>query len=160
MLKITKFFTVIILVLLSVDSYSQVNGVGINTIDPKSTLDINGNLNVKEIGIFNSGVDGSGVLNGGSFSNKTQINDGVYISITPSGAENDFELPDADTVPGRIYVIRNVSTTNYAFIYSVGGDFFAKNSINPTPEPVNMTHDGVNKTLIFISDGDNWTYIF
>lgn len=151
------FFSIIIVILSFQNSFAQ---VGINTATPMSTLDINGNLNVKEIGIINSKVAGSAVLNGGTFASKTQINDGVYISITPSGSNNDFELPNADDVPGRIYVIRNVSTTNYAFIYSVGGDFFAKNSINPTSEPLNMTHDGTNKTVIFISDGDNWTYIF
>ena len=80
--------------------------IGINTTTPLSTLDINGNLSVKEIGILNSKVAGSGTLYGGPFSSKTKINDGVYISIMPSGSENDFELPAAAEVPGRIYIIR------------------------------------------------------
>jgi hypothetical protein len=134
--------------------------VGINTTNPLSTLDINGNLNVKEIGIPNLLVSGSATLFGGSFASKTQINDGVYISIMPSGSNNDFELPDAVLVPGRIYIIRNISNSNYAFMYSVGGNFYAKDSNNLTTEPVSMPHNALFKTLIFISDGQNWTYIF
>jgi hypothetical protein len=132
--------------------------VGINTATPMSTLDINGNLTIKEIGIVNANVAGSAVLNGGSFASKTQINDGVYISIMPTGSTNDFELPNAVNVPGRIYIIRNISTTNYAFIYSAGGALFPKNSLTANSVPLEMQHTGYRKTLIFISDGLNWTF--
>jgi len=134
--------------------------VGINTVTPLSTLDINGNLNVKEIGIVNANAAGSAIFYGGSFASKTQINDGVYISVTPSGSNNDFELPNAVNVPGRIYVVRNISTTNYAFIYSAGGGFYAKDSLTATAAPLSMPHNAALKTVIFISDGQNWTYIF
>ena len=40
--------------------------VGINTTTPLSTLDINGNLSVKEIGVLNTNVSGSGVFVGGT----------------------------------------------------------------------------------------------
>ena len=136
-------------------SFSQ---VGINTTDPKSTLDINGNLSVKEIGIFNSNVVGSGPLIGGTFAAKTLISDGVYISITPSGSTNDFQLPNAVDVPGRIYIIRNISNSNYAFIYTQGGQLFPKNALNANAVPLQMQHDGFRKTLIFVSDGLNWTF--
>lgn len=132
--------------------------VGINTTTPLSTLDINGNLNVKEIGIANALVAGSATLNGGSFASKTQINDGVYISIMPSGSTNDFELPNAVNVPGRIYIVRNISNSNYAFIYSAGGSLFAKNSATANAVPLEMQHSGFRKTLIIISDGLNWTF--
>ena len=134
--------------------------VGINTTTPLSTLDVNGNLNVKEIGIINSNVVGSAVLYGSTAPARTQISDGVYISLTPSGSNNDFELPNAANVPGRIYILRNVANTNWAFIYSAGGNLFAKDSKNITPLPLEMKNDGVSKSAIFISDGLNWTYFF
>ncbi len=145
----------IVLLFISGNGFSQ---IGINTITPLSTLDINGNLTLKEVGVVNANLAGSAILNGGPFANKTQINDGVYISITPSGSNNDFELPNAVNVPGRIYIVRNISTTNYAYIYTAGGGLFAKNSIGVTNQPLEMQHTGFRKTLFFISDGLNWTY--
>ena len=56
-----KLYINILLVIFSYSyTYSQ---VGINTSTPLSTLDINGNLNVKEIGIVNPNVSGSAVFN-------------------------------------------------------------------------------------------------
>ncbi|GEC79375.1 hypothetical protein [Flavobacterium aquatile] len=157
MLKITKFFTIIILVLLSVDSYSQVNGVGINTIDPKSTLDINGNLSIKVA-----------TIPGGPSGAAAQITDqGVYLSLDANGSNNDFQLPNPVTVPGRIYILRNISTTNTAYLLTTGttgstGKFFAKDSSNPTETSgtavINMPANGNSKSIIIVSDGANWTY--
>lgn len=92
--------------------------VGINTTTPLSTLDINGNLNIKEIGIYNALVPGSGPLFGGPFGNKTPINDGVYISLTPTAGNTDFILPNAALYPGRIYILRNISASIDAYIYN------------------------------------------
>lgn len=134
--------------------------VGINTTNPLSTLDINGNLNVKEIGIANALVPGSAPLTGGTFASKTNISDGVYISLTPTSGSADFQLPNAALVPGRIYIVRNISNTQSAFIYSLGGNFFATNSNTLTPAPLTMLSNAVTKTMMFISDGANWTYFF
>ena len=163
MLKITKFFSILIVLLLSLNCNSQVLGVGINTNDPKSTLDINGNLSVKEIGTATP-------LYGGPSGNATPINDGVYISITPRNSDNDFKLPFPTTVPGRIYIIRNVSSTNTAYLLIDGtpfantGRFYAKDSSSPTPTTgtpvISMPANALFKTLILISDGANWTYFF
>jgi hypothetical protein len=152
---IKQILSTIVFCFVAQSGFSQ---VGINTITPLSMLDINGNLTIKEVGILNSNVVGSGPLLGGPFGNKTLINDGVYISITPSGATNDFELPNAASVPGRIYIVRNISTTNYAYIYTAGGGLYAKNSIGVTTQPLDMQHTGLRKTLFFISDGLNWTF--
>lgn len=135
--------------------------VGINTTNPLSTLDINGNLNVKEIGIVNALVPGSAPLLGSTAPARTAINDGVYISITPQGSgANDFQLPNAALVPGRIYIVRNISNSQNAFIYSLGGSFFATNSNTLTAQPLTMQSNAVTKTMMFISDGSNWTYFF
>lgn len=132
---------------------AQVDGVGINTQDPKSTLDINGNLSVKVVN-----------LNGGPGGSATPIDDGVYINLTPTTGNLEFILPDASNFPGRIYILRNISDTEDAQIYSFGGQFFSGDSRVATSAPILMTPDSggdggdVSKTLIFISDGSNWTY--
>jgi len=154
-----KFILILITVLCAVNS--GLAQVGINTTTPLSTLDINGNLNVKEIGIFNSLVTGSGPLIGSVSPAKTAINDGVYISITPQGLSgaNDFQLPNATAVPGRIYIIRNISNCCSAYMFTAGGDLYSKDSFSLTSQPLEMKHNTVTKTIIFISDGINWTYI-
>lgn len=134
--------------------------VGINTTTPLSTLDINGNLNVREIGIANALVTGSATLNGGPSGSATAINDGVYISLTPLSGNQEFILPNAANYPGRIYILRNISNSITAQIYTFGGQFFAKDSNSATASPLNMPGNGTLKTIILISDGSNWTYIF
>ena len=136
--------------------------VGINTTTPLSTLDINGNLTLKEVGIINANVVGSAPLLGSLSPARTSINDGVYISITPQGISgaNDFQLPNAVDVPGRIYIVRNISNSNTAYMFAAGGNFFAKDNFNSTSSPLVMLHNAASKTIIFISDGINWTYIY
>lgn len=134
--------------------------VGINTTTPLSTLDINGNLNVKEIGLANVNVSGSGTFNGGPAGSATPINDGVYISLTPTSGNQEFILPNAVNVPGRIYVLRNISNSVDAKIYTFGGSFYAKDSSSATGAPLTMPFNASFKTIIVISDGVNWTYIF
>lgn len=127
--------------------------VGINTPMPLSTLDINGNLSLKTIGIPTA-------LNGGPGGSATQIVDGVYISLTPLSGSQEFILPSATAFPGRIYILRNISTTVPAQLYSFGGGFYAKDAIVATAAPLNLPANGILKTIIIISDGQNWTYIF
>jgi hypothetical protein len=127
--------------------------VGINTSTPLSTLDLNGNLSLKAIGI-------SPTFNGGPAGNAKQINDGVYISLTPTAGNVEFIVPAASTYPGRIYILRNISNSVTAQIYSFGGQFFAKDSNTATTAPINMPANALLKTIILISDGSNWTYIF
>lgn len=127
--------------------------VGINTSTPLSTLDLNGNLSLKAIGV-------SPTFNGGPPGNATIINDGVYISLTPTAGNVEFILPNAALVPGRIYILRNISNSVTAQLYSFGGQFFAKDSNTATAAPLNMPPNALLKTAIVISDGANWTYIF
>jgi hypothetical protein len=134
--------------------------VGINTTTPMSTLDINGNLTIKEIGIANANVAGSAAFNGGPSGSATPINDGVYISLTPTAGNQEFILPNAVNVPGRIYILRNISNSITAQIYTLGGSFYAKDSSTLTASPLNMPPNAILKTVIVVSDGANWTYIF
>ena len=134
--------------------------VGINTTTPMSTLDINGNLTIKEVGIINANVAGSAVFNGGPSGSATPITDGVYISLTPTSGNQEFILPNAVNVPGRIYIMRNISNAVDAKIYTFGGLFFSKDSSSATGSPLTMPFNAIAKTIIVISDGTNWTYFF
>jgi hypothetical protein len=149
---------ILVLIITCCNSISSNGQVGINTTTPLSTLDINGNLNVKEIGIVNPNVPGSAVLNGGPSGLATPINDGVYISLTPTTGNEEFILPNAVDVPGRIYVLRNISNTIQAQLYSFGGLFFSKSSNTNTAEPLILPANAIGKSIIIISDGANWTF--
>jgi hypothetical protein len=119
--------------------------VGINTITPLSTLDINGNLSVKTMTLIGSAT-------------ATEINDGVYISLNPQANDQVFNLPSAVDFPGRIYFLRNISNTQTAAISASGGLFFYKNT---TVEANSTTHQiylyESNRSVFVISDGLNWT---
>jgi len=164
MSKLYKTMNKLKLALILMAAFSGLNygfaQVGINTTTPLSTLDINGNLNVKEIGLANVNVAGSGSFNGGPSGSATQINDGVYISLTPTSGNQEFILPNAVNVPGRIYVLRNISNSVDAKIYTFGGALYAKDSSTATSAPLTMPFNATLKTAILISDGVNWTYIF
>lgn len=141
-----KFYSLLFSLVFSTCIYAQ---VGINTDNPQSTLDINGNLSVKHVGLVPTD------------STLQDIDDGVYISIDPFVSGQQFRLPDATTVPGRIYILRNIDNSDDASIVTqgVGVEFFAGN--NSTTGTTSVTLHGANvttKTLIFISDGSNWTY--
>ncbi|WP_439151353.1 hypothetical protein [Winogradskyella sp.] len=86
-----KLVTLLLLSTFSVVLNAQIDGVGVNTTDPKSTLDINGNLSIKHIKL--TPVDAS----------LQEIDDGVYISIEPFSSGQQFRLPDAIEFPGRLY---------------------------------------------------------
>lgn len=155
-----KSFIAIIGLLLTLSLNAQTDGVGINTTDPQSTLDINGNLSLKVVS-----------LNGGPGGSATQVDDGTYINLTPTSGNVEFILPDATLFPGRIYIMRNVSDSETAVIYSFGFvagvgngvEFYAGDS-RASSKSVSMTADVAadggdrTKTLIFVSDGSNWTY--
>lgn len=117
--------------------------VGINTTTPVSTLDINGNLSVKAITLNGSG-------------STTLISDGVYISVNPQAADQEFQLPSPVTYPGRIYILRNINNTNTAKLTTSVANFFFKGTTTFGTSTLYM-YDNHYRTLIVISDGSNWT---
>jgi len=150
----------IVLMVFFLSSLMGFSQVGIGTSTPQSTLDINGNLSLK-VSAYNGGPGGSA----------TQVDDGIYLNLTPTSGNVEFILPDATTVPGRVYFARNISNTVDAVIYSFGFVAGAGNGVEFFPgdsrvssKSVTMTADIGNdggdrtKTLMFISDGSNWTY--
>ena len=140
MKKLILFLSLIILT-------SCFSHVGIGTNSPKSDLDVNGNISFKVVN-----------LNGGPSGSATVINDGYYLNLNPTPSNVEFILPDATMFPGRMYILRNISTTETAKIYSFGGSFYAGNSDTPTATPLNLTPNNSTKTIKIISDGTNWTY--
>ena len=155
-----KLKLMLILIAVCCTANSGFAQVGINTTTPLSTLDINGNLTIKEIGLENVNVPGSGTFNGGPPGSAAQINDGVYISMTPTTGNDEFILPNAVNVPGRIYILRNISNSIDAKLYTFGGSLYAKDSNGLTTPPLLLPSNSIKKTIIVISDGINWTYIF
>ncbi len=117
--------------------------VGINTSNPLSTLDINGNLSVKTITLTGSG-------------SATLISDGVYISIAPQATDQEFRLPSAVAFPGRVYIIRNIQNSITAKLTSAVGLLFPKGSTVGSADI--YMFEGSKRSIIVISDGANWTY--
>ncbi len=145
-LKIYSFFAFFVFMLVSHTGFSQ---VGINTTTPMSTLDINGNLSVKTVTLSGNGTGGGGTA--------VLIDDGVYISVSPTSGDDKFQLPNPTLFPGRIYVIRNIQNTITAQLTTTVGLLFPKNS---TTGSSNLyMYEGNLRTVIVISDGVNWTYI-
>lgn len=118
--------------------------VGINTTNPLSMLDINGNMSVKVLTLTGSG-------------SATLISDGVYVSINPQATDQEFQLPNPVTYPGRMYIIRNINNTITAKLTTAGGLLFPKNSTTGSPEI--YMYEGNLHTVTVVSDGSNWTYI-
>ena len=135
------------LLFFSVRSYSQ---VGINTSSPLSTLDINGNLSVKTITVNGTNTGGGGTA--------ALLDDGVYISVRPLATDDKFQLPNPTLVPGRVYIIRNIQNGVTAQLITTTNLLFPKNSTVGSSQI--YMYEGNLRTVIVISDGQNWTYIF
>ena len=123
--------------------------VGINTTTPLSTLDINGNLSLKTVTL-----NGNGAGNGGA---AVLIDDGIYISINPLATDDKFQLPNPTLFPGRVYVIRNIQNAVTAQLTTTTNLLFPKNSTVGSAQI--YMYEGNLRTVIVISDGQNWTYI-
>jgi hypothetical protein len=115
--------------------------VGINTLLPLSTLDINGNLSIKVLS-----------LNGAPGGSATLIMDGVYISLNPTSGNQEFYVEEPSVVPERVNILRNTNDFNSALIYTSGGKkFFPKNSTTGTApnEPLVLNSNAIRQTVFF-----------
>lgn len=137
-----KFSTILIAVICATNfGFAQ---VGINTTNPLSMLDINGNMSVKVLTLIGS-------------SSATLISDGVYISINPQATNQEFRLPNPTLVPGRMYIIRNINNSITAQLTTTSGLLFPKNSTTGSAQI--YMYEGNLRTVTVFSDGSNWTYI-
>lgn len=148
----SAFFSFILSVLF-LQCFAQ---VGIGTTTPLSTLDLNGNLSVKVETL-------TGDSNGG-VSTYVDIDDGVYISVSPQSTDDEFRLPDAAMFPGRVYIVRNIQDTVTAKISAAGGLLFSSGSTTNGTNAIYLYEyaagNDYKKSIIVISDGSNWTYFF
>jgi hypothetical protein len=146
-MKITK--QLLFMLLFYCFGQSGFSQVGINTSSPLSTLDVNGNMSVKVVNLTGngSGSGGSAIL----------IDDGVYISISPTATDDKFQLPNPTLYPGRIYIIRNIQNAVTAQLTTASGLLFPKNSTTGSAQI--YMYEGNLRTVTVISDGANWTYI-
>lgn len=146
MYKFTQMLFSMVFVCFFQSGFSQ---VGINTITPLSTLDVNGNMSVKVVNLVGNGT--------GTTGSSIVINDGVYISINPSATNDKFQLPNPTLVPGRMYFIRNINNTITAQLITTVGLLFPKNSTTGSSNI--YMYEGNLRTVMLVSDGVNWTYI-
>lgn len=134
--------------------FTNINAqVGINTITPLSTLDVNGNVSLKVLTLNGTNTGGGGTA--------TLINDGVYINLTPTPGNRQFYLNDPATTPGRVYILRNITDSETVELYTAGGKrFFNKTTKNGSAVngPISLPPNSVGKSIIIVSDGINWTY--
>ncbi len=103
-----KFKLLLILIAVVYSANFGFAQVGINTANPLSMLDINGNMSVKVLTLTGSG-------------SATLISDGIYISINPQATDQEFQLPNPVTYPGRMYIIRNINNTTTAKLTTAAG---------------------------------------
>lgn len=121
-------------------------GVG-TTSSPSSTLQVNGSVAVK----VTNNLAGN--------NNGTALGDNGYVGLNPVSGADYYLLPSASSCPGRIYYIRNNSSTNIAYIGSNGGSVYEGGSINAYGGAYPLATSGATKTVTIISDGSNWTLI-
>jgi len=129
--------------------FSVFSQVGINTTTPMSTLDINGNLSLKTVTLNGNGTGNGGIA--------VLIDDGVYISLNPLATDDKFQLPNPNLFPGRVYIIRNIQDAVTAQLVTTTNLLFPKNSTVGSSQI--YMYEGNLRTIIVISDGQNWTYM-
>jgi len=118
---------------LSVDGANS--RVGIGTTAPVTTLTVNG--------IISSGIQN--ISTAGTVANKTVVSTTV-----------NFVLPSAVTNAGAIIFVRNINTSGSITVTTSGGSMFNGGSTSAlTSYTMNATDQ--TKTIIWISDGVNWT---
>jgi hypothetical protein len=139
---------------LSVGGTQTVAGTAVlvvnGTISPASTLQVDGTVAVGVSMNVAGGAIGSPVQLGASKS---------YVGLEPSGSNNYYELPAANTCPGRIYYIRNNANVNFAYVRAASPSLICPGSsacLN-AGDYYELKVAASVKTIIAISDGTNWT---
>lgn len=124
--------------------------VGIATSSPHSTLQVDGNIAVGVTMGLAGGTGGSPV---------SLASQKSYIGCSPADNTNNFyQLPDPTTCTGRIYYIRNNSSSFFVNIVTAAGNIFPGGSdVVAGGNTYTLNPTSAVKTVICISDGTNWT---
>lgn len=121
--------------------------VGVNTIAPNSSLQVNGTFASK------SGSTASTATTAGS---GVAIDNSYFVLLNAVVANAFFKLPAANTCAGRMYMLFNASG-NAAIIESAGGTFFGGNGTSGTTTFF-MPAVSVGRFVHVVSDGNNWLW--
>ncbi|MDO7877157.1 hypothetical protein Q5H93_20595 [Hymenobacter sp. ASUV-10] len=123
------------------------NGVGVGTTAPTSTLHTTGTVAV-------------GVTNGlaGSPSPGVALTATAYNGLSPSGTNSHYQLPNPTTCVGRVYYLRNNSSSEMATLHTAGGLLFDGGDATGVTG-YGLSPSGSSKTVTVISDGTNWTVL-
>jgi hypothetical protein len=132
--------------------------VGIGTATPNSSLQVNGTFAVGVVTGFGGGTSGgANGLDQGDINSTTLI--GGYYGLAPGTNSNYYLLPNPTTCPGRIYYLRNNSTSASAFLLTSGGIIYGASSATAVSSTTGyeLKPAAASKTVVAISDGINWT---
>jgi hypothetical protein len=136
-------------------SLTNTGSVGIGTTAPSSTLQVNGSL---AVGVARN-------VAGGPASNPVPLGSQGYYGLLPTnsnGSQDVYQLPAPGAVPGRLYYLRNLSTTNTAYLTTPSGTDIFDGGSNIPSTPSNfytMSPSGGSKSVTAISDGVIWTIL-
>ena len=81
-------------------------------------------------------------------------------NVNPSNNDDDFILPNPTSAPGAIIFVRNISSTTTAEIITPVGNIINASNVGGANNFYMIgldNHSSKTKTLMFISDGSNWT---
>lgn len=126
------FLAPILVVCFTVSTYAQ---IGIGTTSPNSTLDIRGSL----------------ALNYRSFSSSTTATTTDNTLIYTGTTAATITLPDAGTCTGRVYSIKNASTTNPLPVLTI-----ATSSSQTIDAGTSWLLNDAREMILVISNGSNW----
>ena len=126
------FLAPILAVCFTVSTYAQ---IGIGTTSPNSTLDVRGSL----------------ALNYRSFSASTTVTSTDNTLIYTGTTAATITLPDASTCTGRVYSIKNASTTNPLPVLTV-----ATSSSQTIDAGTTWLLNDTKEMILVISNGTNW----
>jgi hypothetical protein len=125
-------FFLSLLILLAINVHAQ---VGIGTVSPVSTLDVRGSF--------------SG--NTRSFTGNTSASSTDYILVFTGTSASTVTLPDATTCTGRVYLIKNASTSGTTPVLTIN------TTSSQTIDGLSSSLlDQANESMILISNGTNW----
>jgi len=129
-----------------------------------SSIDNNGNMGIgvdPTVRTAKTKLEVNGVISSTPqtlTSNGSQITSTV-VSVQPSVQDDDFILPNPTAVPGAIIFVRNITTTT-AEIVTPAGQIIDASSIGGANNLYMIgsnNHSSKTKTVMFVSDGSNWT---